>query len=361
MLEFYFTKWGKIVIFVLQKSEKNRKLYNMLTFKDFKSDQQVRWCAGCGDHAILNSLQKAMAESGKSKEDTVVISGIGCSSRLPYYVESYGFHTIHGRAAAIATGTKTANPDLSVWQISGDGDALAIGGNHFIHAIRRNVDINIILFNNQIYGLTKGQYSPTTAKGFKTKSSPFGTVEEPFRPGELVMGARGQFFARAIDVDLANCKDMLVAAEAHGGTSVVEVLQNCVIFNDKVFAEIVDKNHRADRTILLKHGEPMIFGKERNKGLMADGLRIKVVEIGKDGVTEDDLLVHDAHEVDASTHTQLANLQYPEFPVVLGIIREVKEGVYDQAVEEQIEAVQSTSKVKSLDDLLNSGHTWMVN
>lgn len=333
----------------------------MLTFKDFKSDQQVRWCAGCGDHAILNSLQKAMAESGKSKEETVVISGIGCSSRLPYYVDTYGFHTIHGRAAAIASGVKTANPELTVWEITGDGDALAIGGNHFIHAIRRNIDLNIILFNNQIYGLTKGQYSPTTEKGFKTKSSPFGTVEEPFMPGELVLGSRGQFFARAIDVDLANCKDALVAADKYKGAAVVEVLQNCVIFNDKVHAAITEKANRADRTILVKHGEPMIFGKNNDKGLMADGMDIKVVEIGKDGVTVDDLLVHDAHCEDNSMHNQLVNLKYPEFPVVLGVIREVQADVYDQEVEKQIAEVQNTSKIKTLDDLLNSGHTWMVN
>ena len=333
----------------------------MLTFKDFKSDQQVRWCAGCGDHAILNSLQKAMAESGATKEETVVISGIGCSSRLPYYLDTYGFHTIHGRAAAIASGVKTANPELTVWEITGDGDALAIGGNHFIHAIRRNVDLNIILFNNQIYGLTKGQYSPTTEKGFKTKSSPFGTVEEPFMPGELVLGSRGQFFARAIDVDLANCTDAFVAAEKYKGAAVVEVLQNCVIFNDKVHAAITDKANRADRTILVKHGEPMIFGKNNEKGLMADGMDIKVVEIGKDGVTVDDLLVHDAHSEDNSMHNKLVNLKYPEFPVVLGVIREVQADVYDQEVEKQIAEVQKTSKIKSLDDLLNSGHTWMVN
>ncbi len=333
----------------------------MLTFKDFKSDQQVRWCAGCGDHAILNTLQKAMAESGKKKEDTVVISGIGCSSRLPYYVDTYGFHTIHGRAAAIASGVKTANPELTVWEITGDGDALAIGGNHFIHAIRRNIDINILLFNNQIYGLTKGQYSPTTAKGFKTKSSPFGTVEEPFRPGELVLGARGQFFARTIDVDLKNSLEVFKAADAHKGTSVVESLQNCVIFNDNVHAAIVNKEFRADRTIMLKHGEPMIFGKNNDKGLMADGMKLKVVEIGKDGVTAEDLLVHNAHEEDPTVHLQLANMQYPEFPVALGIIRQVEAENYDEAVEAQIDDVKKDTKIKCLNDLLNSGHTWEVN
>lgn len=333
----------------------------MLTFKDFKSDQQVRWCAGCGDHAIINALQKAMAESGKTKEETVVISGIGCSSRLPYYMDTYGFHTIHGRAAAIATGVKTANPDLTVWEITGDGDALAIGGNHFIHAIRRNVDINIVLFNNKIYGLTKGQYSPTTDKGSKTKSSPFGTVEEPFLPGELVLGARGQFFARTIDVDLPNTKEMLMAADKHKGAAVVEVLQNCVIFNNKVHEAITAKESRADRTILLKHGEPMIFGKNRDKGLMAVGLKLKVVKIGENGVTEDDLLVHDAHEKDLSIHLQLANMKYPDFPVALGVIRDVEAETYDVAVEEQIKSIQKEANIKCLDDLLNSGHTWMVN
>ncbi len=333
----------------------------MLTFKDFKSDQQVRWCAGCGDHAILNTLQKAMAESGKKKEDLVVISGIGCSSRLPYYVETYGFHTIHGRAAAIASGVKTSNPDLTVWQISGDGDALAIGGNHFIHAIRRNIDINILLFNNQIYGLTKGQYSPTTEKGSVTKSSPFGTVEEPFLPGELVLGARGQFFARTIDVDLKNSLEIFKAADAHKGTSVVESLQNCVIFNDKVHAAITDPKTREDRTILLEHGKPMIFGKNKDKGLIVEGMNLKVVEIGKDGITEADILVHDAKCEDITMHIRLANMKYPEFPVALGIIRQVEAETYEVAVKEQIEAIQETSKIKSLTDLLNSGHVWEVN
>ena len=332
----------------------------MLTFKDFKSNQQVRWCAGCGDHSILNTLQKAMAESGKKKEDLVVVSGIGCSSRLPYYMDTYGFHTIHGRAAAIASGVKTSNPDLTVWQISGDGDALAIGGNHFIHAIRRNIDINILLFNNQIYGLTKGQYSPTTEKGFVTKSSPFGTVEEPFLPGELVLGARGQFFARTLDVDLKNSLDIFKAADAHKGTSVVESLQNCVIFNDKVHAAIVDKEHRDDRTILLKHGEPMIFGKNKDKGLVVDGMNLKVVEIGKDGITEEDILIHDAKCEDITMHIRLANMKYPEYPVALGVIRQVETETYEVAVEEQIASVQKDSKIKCLDDLLNSGHVWEV-
>ena len=241
------------------------------TAKDFKSDQYVRWCPGCGDHAIVNTLQKAMAELGVAPEDTVVISGIGCSSRLPYYMGTYGFHTIHGRGAAIATGVKVANPKLSVWQVTGDGDCMAIGGNHFIHSVRRNVDLNIVLMNNKIYGLTKGQYSPTSPRGFVSKSSPYGTVEEPFIPAELALGARGNFFARSLDVDMNTSKDVLVAAARHHGASVVEILQNCVIFNDGIHNYISDKTTRAERTIILRHGEKMVFGANNDKGIVLDG------------------------------------------------------------------------------------------
>ncbi len=330
------------------------------TFKDYKSDQNVRWCPGCGDHAILNTLQKAMATLGLETKDVAVISGIGCSSRLPYYMSTYGFHTIHGRAAAIASGVKVANPNLSVWQISGDGDALAIGGNHFIHAIRRNVDINIILFNNQIYGLTKGQYSPTSKMGFISKSSPFGTVEEPFRPGELTIGARGCFFARAIDTDLTNQEEMFVEAAKHAGTSVIEVLQNCVIYNDKTHLEITDKEHKDDRTIILRHGEPMVFGKNRDKGLIMVNRKLKVVEIGKGGVKKDDILVHDAKEANPAFHIELINMEYPEFPVALGVIRNVEAPAYEQNVVEQIEAVKKQSTIKTFEDLVNTGNVWEV-
>ena len=237
-----------------------------LTAKDFKSDQQVRWCPGCGDHAVLAALQRALpkvsAELGYEKERYVVVSGIGCSSRLPYYMDTYGFHGIHGRATALATGVKVANPDLTVWQACGDGDALAIGGNHFIHAIRRNVDINVILFNNRIYGLTKGQYSPTSKFGAVTKTSPYGTVEEPFNPGSLVLGAKGTFFARSLDVELKLNEEIMTAAALHSGTSVMEMLTNCVIFNDGTHKDISDPAVRADRTIVLRHGEKMIFGKK---------------------------------------------------------------------------------------------------
>ena len=275
-------------------------------------------------------------------------------------MDTYGFHSIHGRASAIATGVKTANPDLSVWQITGDGDALAIGGNHFIHAIRRNIDINILLFNNQIYGLTKGQYSPTSGKGLVTKTSPFGTVEEPFSVGELVIGARGRFFARTVDANLALSTQIYIEAAKHKGTSVVEVLQNCVIFNDAIHDIVTAKDVRDDRTVILEHGKPMIFGKSKEKGLILEGLKLKVVNLGEKGITEANLLVHDAHESNPGIHYMLANMAYPEYPVALGVIRSVPGITYETAVAEQIEAVKSKSKVKCMDDLLMGGSTWLV-
>lgn len=328
--------------------------------KDFKSDQEVRWCPGCGDHAVLSSVQRALTELGIPREKFAFISGIGCSSRFPYYMNTYGFHGIHGRAAAIASGVKTANPGLSVWQITGDGDSLAIGGNHFIHAIRRNIDINIILFNNEIYGLTKGQYSPTSNKGLVTKTSPFGTVEEPFSVGELVIGSKGKFFARTIDANISLSTQIYVEAAKHKGTSVVEVLQNCVIFNDGIHDVVADKEVRDDRTIILRHGEPMIFGKESKSGLILDGLKLKVVRLGEDGITEKDLLIHDAYEVNPGIQYMLANMRYPEYPVALGVIRDVDGNTYDAAIEDQIKQVQSEAEIKCMDDLLNSGSIWEV-
>lgn len=335
-------------------------LVNNYDPKDFKSDQEVRWCPGCGDHAVLNSIYRALAELGLSKEKIVFISGIGCSSRFPYYMDTYGFHSIHGRGPAIATGVKLANPELSVWQITGDGDALAIGGNHFIHAIRRNIDINILLFNNEIYGLTKGQYSPTSAKGIKTKTSPFGTVEEPFSVGELVVGAKGKFFARTIDANLALSTQIYIEAAKHNGTSVIEILQNCIIFNDGVHDNIAKKDVRDDRTLILEHGKPMIFGSEKEKGLILDGLKFKVVKIGENGITEKDLLVHDVLEVNPGIQYMLANMRYPEYPVALGVIRSVPGPTYDKSVEDQIKDVQSAAKIKCMDDLLHSGSVWEV-
>lgn len=336
----------------------NETITNKLTPKDFKSDQEVRWCPGCGDHAVLNAVQKALSELGIPKEKFAFISGIGCSSRFPYYMNTYGFHGIHGRASAIATGVKIANPELSVWQITGDGDALAIGGNHFIHVVRRNLDINIILFNNEIYGLTKGQYSPTSDKGLVTKTSPFGTIEEPFSVGELVIGAKGRFYARTVDANVTLSTQIYIEAARHKGASVIEVLQNCVIFNDGIHEKVTGKEVRDDRTLILKHGRPVIFGKDNDKGLILEGLKLKVVKIGENGITEKDILVHDAAEPNPGIQYMLANMKYPEYPVALGVIRAVPGPTYEKELENQIEQVKSKSKIKNMDDLLNSGSVW---
>jgi len=333
---------------------------NKYTFKDFKSDQEIRWCPGCGDSAILNAVQKTMADLDHNKEDYAVVSGIGCSSRFPYYMDTYGFHGIHGRAGALASGVKVANPRLSVWQITGDGDAMAIGGNHFIHEIRRNVDLNIILFNNEIYGLTKGQYSPTSKYGKVTKTSPFGTVEYPFNPGELTIGSHGKFFARTTDNNINQMVEVFTAAEKHRGTSVIEVLQNCVIYNNNVHSEVTDKDKRDDNQIYLEHGKPMIYGSQRNKGLVLDGLKLKSVTIGEDGITEADILIHDAFEPSSVLHTMLIKMAHPDLPVAMGVIRSVVSATYDAAVEKQIEWVKESSKIKNMTDVLFGGNTWTV-
>ena len=330
------------------------------TVKDFKSENEVRWCPGCGDYAIMNAIQRTMAEMGKPHEDYAVISGIGCSSRFPYYMSTYGFHTIHGRATAVASGVKCANPDLSVWVITGDGDAMAIGGNHFIHLIRRNIDINVVMFNNRIYGLTKGQYSPTSAKGFKTKTSPFGTIEEPFVPGQLVIGAGGTFYARSIDGNMKLSQEIFMESANHKGTSMVEVLQNCVIYNQGIHQAITDPLYRAERQLILKHGQPMLFGEENDKGLVLEKGKLKVVKIGEDGITADDILVHDAKEQDPTIHMALINMQLPDFPVAFGVIRAVEAPAYDQEMVDQIAAVQQNRKITCMDELLNSGNTWEV-
>ena len=332
------------------------------TFKDFKSDQEIRWCPGCGDFSVLAALQRTLPvvceEKGIDKDKIVVVSGIGCSSRLPYYMDTYGFHSIHGRATAIATGIKVANPDLCVWQVSGDGDALAIGGNHFIHAIRRNIDINLMLFNNRIYGMTKGQYSPTSRLGTVTKTSPYGTVEPPFNPGSLVLGAKGTFFARSIDTELALNQEIMLAASRHHGTAVMEFLTNCMIFNNGSHAEISAKDVKADRTIVLRDGEKMIFGKDRDKGIMLDGWKLKVVTIGEDGVTEDDILTHDSHSDNLGLQTMLAEMRWPEFPVALGVIRQVPAQTYEDEVARQVEEVSAKARIHDMDSLLVSGSTW---
>ncbi|MBQ9475329.1 MAG: 2-oxoacid:ferredoxin oxidoreductase subunit beta [Bacteroidales bacterium] len=335
-----------------------------LTFKDFKSDQEVRWCPGCGDHAVLAALQRALPKVSEAldykKERFVIVSGIGCSSRLPYYMDTFGFHSIHGRATAVSTGIKVANPYLTVWQACGDGDALAIGGNHFIHAIRRNIDINIMLFNNRIYGLTKGQYSPTSKFGAITKTSPYGTVEHPFNPGSLVLGAKGTFFARSLDVELKLNEEILTAAAEHDGCSVVEFLTNCVIFNDGAHRDLSDPAVRADHTITLRQGEKMLFGKNKEKGLIYKGDKLMVVKVGENSITLDDILTHDAHSDYIGLHMALAEMKGPDFPVALGVIRDVKDVTYDDGVRDQVKAVMEKAKIHCVDDLLRSGSTWEV-
>lgn len=289
-----------------------------------------------------------------------MISGIGCSSRLPYYMNTYGFHTIHGRAAAIATGFKVARPDMTVWQISGDGDGLAIGGNHFIHAVRRNVNMNMILLNNRIYGLTKGQYSPTSERGFVSKSSPYGTTEDPFIPAELVFGARGTFFGRSLDVELKTSQEVLVAAARHRGASVVEMLQNCVIFNQGIYSFVSDRELRPDHTIHLRHGEKMLFGKEMNKGLVQDGFLLKAVTIGEDGYTINDVLTHDAHCQSNFLHQQLAMMDGKSLPLAIGVIRDVEAPVYEEEVDKQTHNVEERKHFGSLRDMIMAGETWEV-
>ena len=331
-----------------------------LTKEDFVSDQMVKWCPGCGAHAILSSVANVFPKIGYRKENFMFVSGIGCSSRFPYYVNTYGIHGIHGRAAAIASGVKISNPHLSVWVATGDGDSMAIGGNHFIHIIRRNIDVNIMLFNNQIYGLTKGQYSPTTPMGSVTKTSPQGTIEHPFNPGELVLGAQGTFFARVIDAVPRLMTEVMFEAAKHDGTSVVEILQNCVIFADKTHDSVTNKEHRDDRNIVLRNGEPMIFGKDKNKGIRLNGTKLEVVTLGENGITKDDLLVHDAYQHDPGIHLMLAKMSYPHFPVALGVIRSAMYPTYDDMVEEQIAYAKAKQKIKTVDDLLNSGETWEI-
>lgn len=331
-----------------------------LTKADFVSDQMVKWCPGCGDHAILSSFQKVLPTIGVKKEDVVVVSGIGCSSRFPYYVKTYGFHGIHGRAAALASGIKISNTKLSVWMITGDGDSLAIGGNHFIHILRRNLDVNIMLFNNRIYGLTKGQYSPTTPTGFKTKTSPQGTIEHPFNVGELAIGAQGTFFARAVDTNPKMMSAVMLEASQHKGASLIEIMQNCVIFNDKTHQEFTSRETRDEMQLHLEHGKPMIFGKEKDKGIILKGTKLEVVKIGENGITEKDLLVHDKYQWESGIHILLSTMRPPSYPVAMGVIRSITDFTYESKLEEMIETEKENSKIKTMDDLLNSGKTWEI-
>ncbi len=334
---------------------------NSLTKKDFASDQMIRWCPGCGDYSILSAMQNTMAQLNKKTEELVFISGIGCAARFPYYMNTYGFHTIHGRGPAVATGVKLANPDLEVWEIQGDGDALAIGGNHFIHTIRRNLNINILLFNNEIYGLTKGQYSPTSKIGLVTKSTPQGGIERPFNPGELTIGSNGSYFARTIDTNPKLMSQIFIDAASHTGTSIVEILQNCVIYNDKTHGAVTNKENRDDFQLHLEHGKPMVFGKERNKGIMLNGFELEVVTLGENGVSEGDILVHDARKEDNTFHLMLVKMKPPKYPMALGVVRAVKAVTFDELVRTQIKEGSRKTKIKNMDDLLCSGNTWEVN
>lgn len=330
----------------------------VLKAKDYASDQDIRWCPGCGDYAILNQMKKVLAELQAKKENTVFVSGIGCSSRFPYYMDTFGFHSIHGRAPAIATGVKIANPSLDVWMVTGDGDALSIGGNHLMHILRRNVGVKILLFNNRIYGLTKGQYSPTSETGKKTKSSPMGSIDAPLAPLSLALGAQASFVARAIDVD-RGLPSVLEAAAAHKGTALVEIYQDCNIFNHKAFGYATDKDTKADSVIFLEHGKPMVYGKDNDKGLMlGPDHRIHKVKIGEDGISENDLLVHDADDEDMAY--TLSHLRFPEYPEPMGVFYSVRDDTYEDLLVKQLDQARDQRGKPDLDKMFNSGDTYTI-
>ncbi|MCP4872489.1 MAG: 2-oxoacid:ferredoxin oxidoreductase subunit beta [Proteobacteria bacterium] len=334
-----------------------------LTRKDLASDQEVRWCPGCGDYAILKGVQSALATLNVPRENMVVISGIGCAARFPYYMNTYGFHTIHGRSPAVATGTKMANPDLHVWIVGGDGDMMSIGGNHLIHVLRRNVDLTVLLFNNRIYGLTKGQFSPTSGVGKKTKSSPMGSIDPAFEPISLALGAGATFAARTVDLWGKHLQATIKAAHEHKGTSFIEILQNCIIFNDGAFDPAVGKKVKSDKTVELVHGEPLIFGAERDKGVrIRKDLTLEVVTLGENGVTEDDLVVHNAHAELPGLAQLLATMEYPDMPVPVGIFRQVSRPTYEVGMDAQVTQAQAAhgGDKPSLTSLWNQGDTWDV-
>ncbi len=331
-----------------------------LTAKDFASDQDVRWCPGCGDYSILAQAQRVMPDLGAPKEKVVWVSGIGCSSRFPYYMNTYGFHGIHGRAAAIATGVKVANPDLAVWVASGDGDLLSIGGNHFIHACRKNVDLKILMFNNRIYGLTKGQYSPTSEKGKVTKSTPYGSVDYPFNPITLALGAEATFVARSIDREPKHLQWIIKRAAEHKGTAYVEVYQNCNIFNDGAFSLLTEKDTKEDNVLYLEHGKPMIFGKNKDKGIIVDGTTPKVVDLNDGNHTVNDLLVHNEFDESVVLAYLLAQMSNnPEFPTPVGVFRQITKPTYDEGVKVQIEKAKEKGEA-DFEKFLFSGNTWEV-
>jgi len=332
-----------------------------LTSADFASSQDVRWCPGCGDYAILAQMKKMLPSLGVPRENMVFISGIGCSSRFPYYMNTYGIHSIHGRAPAFATGLKAVRPDLMVWVITGDGDGLSIGGNHLVHAIRRNVDINVVLFNNRIYGLTKGQYSPTSPIGKKTKTSPMGAIDNPMHPLSLAIGCEATFVARSIDTHIKHLEMVLRRAAEHRGTSFVEVYQNCNVFNDGAWAHASDRNAKLEHTIELEHGRPLIFGKDRQKGIRLNGLDPEIVELGTGGVTEHDLLRHDEGAAEPSLAYLLSRLRHEDgFPEPIGVFRAVEAPLYDVELNAQLDAAQVQHGIGDLNQLFNSGETWTV-
>ena len=330
------------------------------TKKDFQSDQEVRWCPGCGDYAILSAFQSVLPELGVPREKIVVVSGIGCSSRFPYYVNTYGFHGIHGRAPAIASGLKIARPDLDVWVATGDGDALSIGGNHTIHMLRRNVGVKVLLFNNRIYGLTKGQYSPTSEVGKKAKSTPFGSLDRPFNPLSLALGAEASFVARGVDVFQPHLKAVMKRAAAHQGSAFVEVLQNCNLFNDGAWQPITEKDVRDDATIAVEHGKPLVFGKAKDKGIRMNGISLEVVKLG-DGVAEKDLIVHDERHPNPAYAFLLSRMDHaPGFPTPIGVLRAVEAPKYEALVADQVRAVTEKKGAGDLARLLRTGDTWEV-
>jgi len=331
-----------------------------LNAKDYASDQDVRWCPGCGDYSILAQMKKVLAGISARRESTVFVSGIGCSSRFPYYIDTYGFHSIHGRAAPIATGIKTANPELSVWVVTGDGDALSIGGNHLLHVVRRNVDLNILLFNNRIYGLTKGQYSPTSPTGKKTKSTPMGSIDFPLHPLSVAIGAEATFVARSIDVNTKHLTHILERAAAHKGTSFVEIYQNCNIFNDGAFEYATGKDTKDDTTLYLEHGKPLIFGKERDKGIRLNGMEPQIVNLGN-GIAEDDLLFHDEKLAEPSLAYLLSRMHHPEFPEPMGVFRCVERPTYEDLMMNQIRHATEKQGKGNLEELFDSGESWTVN
>ncbi len=334
-----------------------------LTAKDFASDQDVRWCPGCGDYSILAQVQRSFPEKiDVPKENIVWISGIGCSSRFPYYMNTYGYHTIHGRAPAIATGVKVSRPELSVWVAAGDGDLLSIGGNHFIHACRKNVDLKILLFNNSIFGLTKGQYSPTSEKGKKTKTTPYGSVDNPFNPAALALGSDATFVARALDGDAKHLQAMIKRAAAHKGTAFLEIFQNCVIFNDGAFDNLTDKKTRDDKVLYLEHGKPMIFGINKDKGIVLNNGKPEVVEIGEGKHRVEDLIVHDENDESFLIATMLAHMtDNPSMPTPVGVFRQVSKPTIDGEIEAQIDQVKKMKGEGDLEKALFNGNTWSVN